>query len=473
MNEFTEYEVFSTKSETIVKTAMQSMSLEQKRTDAGAGAEVKEGGDAGKAERGENGERADLVIEERDVVVSEYEDAVETEGAVGNGREDRLGEDAGMLSPMRSLFGRLVKNMTSSVDAESVVGEEGKGERQSEGEDSSEDVEGEEGEAEDRSGDVEDGGEDEDGDEDGDEDETEDSSMDSEDDESGDGDEGSGTKDEDDETTDEVEEEEDESTTKEPVQEVKVTKPISVKRKLPQARSQTANKRKRAANQEETNTQRTSKRTKTVEKAEPTAIIKPPPKAPQTKESLQKTKGRNDRATTQAQKLPDSEDDVLETRYTPLKVHSSRLDEAGNTELLVQWAGYPSEKDWTWEPRDRLQQDAKSFVERYERERKAPVKKKKGKASTGMVKAQGEVETYEVKEILKKKTIKGSVYYLVRWKGWEAKKWDTWEEEGKLIADIPGMVKDWEDRYGGEGKGAETGVGKASKKNKGRPRKGV
>jgi hypothetical protein len=50
------------------------------------------------------------------------------------------------------------------------------------------------------------------------------------------------------------------------------------------------------------------------------------------------------------------------------------------------------------------------------------------------------VETYIIENIVDKKTLKGKVYYLVKWKGY-SKSSNTWEPQTNLKKDVPDLIK--------------------------------
>ena len=60
-----------------------------------------------------------------------------------------------------------------------------------------------------------------------------------------------------------------------------------------------------------------------------------------------------------------------------------------------------------------------------------PITKKKG------------ADVYNVDEILDKKKIKGTLHYLVSWKGFDASD-NTWEPAAQLKEDVPDEVKKYE-----------------------------
>lgn len=163
------------------------------------------------------------------------------------------------------------------------------------------------------------------------------------------------------------------------------------------------------------------------------------------------------------------------TRYVPEKIIAERQNSAGVIDLLVQWADYPNEDDWTWEPYSDLFEDVPALVEAWESGEKPetnavyggpqqdeeetkqpkvmkkgiarPVEKKMkdGRGKGGKKRKREEVEEVdEVDELLQKKGQKGKVFYLVKWKGYEKVSDRTWEPEITLKADVPELVAEFE-----------------------------
>jgi len=52
-----------------------------------------------------------------------------------------------------------------------------------------------------------------------------------------------------------------------------------------------------------------------------------------------------------------------------------------------------------------------------------------------------EKEKYIIQSIKSKKTIKGKIYYEIKWKGYSK---TTWEPRSELIKDIPDLIKEYE-----------------------------
>ena len=77
------------------------------------------------------------------------------------------------------------------------------------------------------------------------------------------------------------------------------------------------------------------------------------------------------------------------------------------------------------------------------REKKEPIQKTiepKTPPRSGVRKKKKPVETYIIEKIVDKKTLKGKVYYLVKWKGY-SKSSNTWEPQNNLKKDVPDLIK--------------------------------
>ncbi|KAF7948413.1 uncharacterized protein EAE97_003824 [Botrytis byssoidea] len=124
------------------------------------------------------------------------------------------------------------------------------------------------------------------------------------------------------------------------------------------------------------------------------------------------------------------EENVTETiaknSYQPVVVHQSRLDGENNQQWLIEWKGYPKQKDWTWESVEMLREDCPEWVE----------EKENGSLN-------GDADVHEVEAILDKRKFRGKVQYRVKWEGWEAN-YNTWEPAEMLEYDVPYMVEDFE-----------------------------
>ncbi|KAF7881001.1 uncharacterized protein EAF02_006892 [Botrytis sinoallii] len=124
------------------------------------------------------------------------------------------------------------------------------------------------------------------------------------------------------------------------------------------------------------------------------------------------------------------EENVTETiaknSYQPDVVHQSRLDGENKKQWLIEWKGYPKQKDWTWESVEMLREDCPEWVE----------EKENGSLN-------GDADVHEVEAILDKRKVRGKVQYRVKWEGWEAN-YNTWEPAEMLECDVPYMVEDFE-----------------------------
>jgi len=93
------------------------------------------------------------------------------------------------------------------------------------------------------------------------------------------------------------------------------------------------------------------------------------------------------------------EDSSTEEEYEPERIVAERKTKEGITQILVQWLGWPEEKDWTWKVEKTLEQSVPDLVISW-RESKEPVN----------------IE-YIVEKILGKRKFNGIAHYLVAWKG--------------------------------------------------------
>jgi hypothetical protein len=115
--------------------------------------------------------------------------------------------------------------------------------------------------------------------------------------------------------------------------------------------------------------------------------------------------------------------------YTPKRFVAQR-DTPDGQEILVEWEGYPYEKDWTWEPLSNLLEDTPDMVKAWKTSRKA---KKVFKV-------------YEVDSILNKRKVGGEWHYEVRWKGFSKDEATSMEPCEKLRVDVPELVETFEAR---------------------------
>ena len=112
-------------------------------------------------------------------------------------------------------------------------------------------------------------------------------------------------------------------------------------------------------------------------------------------------------------------------------------------EIPVCWESFPDEKDWTWEPEIALQEDVPDIMEAWNNRSNAKANKDIytfiDKTAEAKMKEE-EVPVYVVEAILGKKKFKGSVHYLVKWKGYPLVGDRTWELSKRLKIDVPKMV---------------------------------
>ncbi|KAF5873582.1 putative heterochromatin protein 1 protein [Botrytis fragariae] len=202
---------------------------------------------------------------------------------------------------------------------------------------------------------------------------------------------------------------------------------------------------------------------------EPTPVAEqteePTPVAEQTKEPTpvaEQAKGLTSIVEQAEDEDGSEEENVTETKaknsYQPDIVHQSRLDGENNKQWLIEWKGYPKQKDWTWESVEMLREDCPEWVE----------EKENGSLN-------GDADVHEVEAILDKRKVRGKVQYRVKWEGWEAN-YNTWEPAEMLECDVPYMVEDFEKELKKTEK--KRSVGKAdmdaelpAAKKRGRPRK--
>jgi hypothetical protein len=108
-------------------------------------------------------------------------------------------------------------------------------------------------------------------------------------------------------------------------------------------------------------------------------------------------------------------------------------------EYLVKWDGYPSQKDWTWEPESSLLDSAPSLVRAFKSAKRQQRRKTKAEA-----------EIYTIERILGRRKFKGVPHYLVKWEGYENVEDRTWEPEDKLKVDVPWLVDAFEEKKRGK-----------------------
>jgi hypothetical protein len=128
------------------------------------------------------------------------------------------------------------------------------------------------------------------------------------------------------------------------------------------------------------------------------------------------------------------EDSSTEEEYEPERIVAERKTEEGVIEILVQWLGWPEEKDWTWEVGKTLEQSVPDLVASW---RENKVQKEE----------QVNVE-YIVEKILGKRKFKGVPHYLVAWKGFPLVEDRTWEPCQRLGVDVPHLVDAFEMKKG-------------------------
>jgi hypothetical protein len=124
------------------------------------------------------------------------------------------------------------------------------------------------------------------------------------------------------------------------------------------------------------------------------------------------------------------EDSSPEEEYEPERIVAERKTEEGVIEILIQWLGWPEEKDWTWEVEKTLEQSVPDLVASW---RESKVQKEEPVS----------VE-YIVEKILGKRKFKGVPHYLVAWKGFPLVKDRTWEPCQRLEVDVPHLVDAFE-----------------------------
>ncbi|KAF7930182.1 hypothetical protein BELL_0176g00040 [Botrytis elliptica] len=159
----------------------------------------------------------------------------------------------------------------------------------------------------------------------------------------------------------------------------------------------------------------------------------PSPVAEQPKEptpAVEEAKGLTSTVEQAEDENGSEEENVTETiaknSYQPDVVHQSRLDGENKKQWLIEWKGYPKQKDWTWESVEMLREDCPEWVE----------EKENGSLN-------GDADVHEVEAILDKRKVRGKFQYRVKWEGWEAN-YNTWEPAEMLECDVPYMVEDFE-----------------------------
>ena len=124
--------------------------------------------------------------------------------------------------------------------------------------------------------------------------------------------------------------------------------------------------------------------------------------------------------------------------YAIEKLMGSRETMDGE-EYLVKWDGYPSQKDWTWEPESSLLDSTPSLVRAFKSAKTQQSRKTKAEA-----------EIYTIERILGRRKFKGVPHYLVKWEGYESVEDRTWEPEDKLRVDVPWLVDAFEEKKRGK-----------------------
>ena len=107
----------------------------------------------------------------------------------------------------------------------------------------------------------------------------------------------------------------------------------------------------------------------------------------------------------------------------------------GTTFYRVRWENYSS-KDDTWQAKESL--SCNELLKEYHDNLNQEILSREEAKLKAQVKAKSSNNEYEVESIMNKKTIKGKVKYLIRWKGWEESD-DTWEPEETLSC--PELIK--------------------------------
>jgi hypothetical protein len=123
----------------------------------------------------------------------------------------------------------------------------------------------------------------------------------------------------------------------------------------------------------------------------------------------------------------DAGDEESSTKYTPKRFVTQR-DTPDGPEILVEWEGWPDEKDWTWEPERNLLEDTPELVKAWKASRK-------GKNIS---------KVYEVDSILGKRKVRGEWKYVVRWKGFSKDEATSLEPCEKFRIDVPDLVEAFE-----------------------------
>jgi hypothetical protein len=130
--------------------------------------------------------------------------------------------------------------------------------------------------------------------------------------------------------------------------------------------------------------------------------------------------------------LPTSGDSTTEEEYEPERIIAERKSEQGTIQLLIQWVGYPKEKDFTWEDAKALEQSVPEFITSW-----------RATKAQGKEKQQVNIE-YTVEKILGKRKFKGIPHYLVAWKGFPLVGDRTWEPCLRLGVDVPELMEGFE-----------------------------
>lgn len=126
--------------------------------------------------------------------------------------------------------------------------------------------------------------------------------------------------------------------------------------------------------------------------------------------------------------------DDEDEEYTPKQFMADRKTCEG-LQLLVQWADYPEEQDWTWEPESAMMDCAPDIVAAW-----------KVQSEVALGKEDLVTVDYIVEKILGRRKFKGVPHYLVKWKGFEETKDRTWEPCERLRIDVPLIVEEFEEK---------------------------
>jgi hypothetical protein len=128
------------------------------------------------------------------------------------------------------------------------------------------------------------------------------------------------------------------------------------------------------------------------------------------------------------------EDSSPEEEYEPERIVAERKTEGGVIEILIQWLGWPEEKDWAWEVEKTLEQSVPDLVASW---RESKLRKEEPV----------NVE-YIVEKILGKRKFNGVPHYLVAWKGFPLVEGRTWEPCQRLGVHVPHLVDAFEMKKG-------------------------